>query len=61
MKLSSVVNDLAWKFSSSILFFNIEVSVELILAAKWHHNIPFYSITPPQILSEFETYLRQKN
>lgn len=42
-------------------FFNIEVSVELILAAKWHHIIPFYSIIPPQTLFEFGIYLRQEN
>lgn len=41
MKLSSVVTELAWTSSSGILFFNTEVSVELILAAKWHHIISF--------------------
>lgn len=32
---------------SSGFFFNIEVSVELTLIAKWHDIIPFSSIIPP--------------
>lgn len=46
---------------SSGFFFNIEVSVELTLIAKWHDIIPFSSIIPPRILFEFGIYLRQEN